>query len=282
VAPLQRLIETCCQPPAAALDRVWEWACAARAEIAGVVGRGVRWLPMPHVLRRSLWLEAPKLHDDGIDHAHRVLKRQYAVMLPVFLVVAVAGHAGLFLLSPSIRVPDLSMSSDELVAIRIEPEIEVEVPPPPNAIRRPATPIMAATAVDDDLSIAPTTFDSFVRDAPTLPPPPDEEEAEEELESFAPLTVAPAILNAEELHRIMREEYPRPLRDAGIGGRVRIEAYVDAHGRVERVRIAAGSGYQSLDAAALRVARRMKCSPALQRDRTVGAWLSTSLEFQVR
>ncbi len=61
-----------------------------------------------------------------------------------------------------------------------------------------------------------------------------------------------------------------------------IEAYVTAEGDVERVRIVAGSGYETLDSAALRVARRLKCSPALQRDKEVGAWLRTSLEFKVR
>lgn len=282
VAPLWRLVEICCRPPAAALDRVWRWAGTAHRAVVGTLGRGVRALPLPHPIRRSLWLETPRLRDDGIDHAHLALKRQYAVMLPIFLVIAVAGHAGLFILSPSIQVPDLSMSADELVAVRIEPEVEVEIPPPPDAVRRPATPVMAATAVDGDLTIGPTTFDAFTRNAPALPPPPVEEESAEELETFAPLMVPPAILNTAELHQAMLDEYPRRLRDAGIGGLVSIEAYVNGEGDIEQVRVAAGSGYESLDAAALRVASRLKCSPALQRDRKVGAWLRTSLEFKVR
>lgn len=282
MAPIWGLVEICCRPPAAVLDMIWGVAGSWRADVAHVLGAAVRALPLPHPVRRWLWLEAPRLRDDGIDHAHLALKRQYAVILPVFLMVAVVGHAGLFVLSPSIQVPDLSMSSDELVAVRIAPEVEIEIPPPPEAVRRPATPIMAATAIDDDLTIARTTFEAFSKDAPALPPPPVVEEKAEELETFAPLMVPPAILNSAELYQLMHEEYPRPLRDAGIGGVVKIEAYVSAEGEVEQVRVAAGSGYETLDEAALRVAERMRCSPALQRDRNVGAWLSTSLEFRVR
>ena len=51
----------------------------------------------------------------------------------------------------------------------IELPPEIEIPPPPEAISRPATPVMVLTDIDDDITIAPTTFADSPVDV--LPPP---------------------------------------------------------------------------------------------------------------
>jgi TonB family protein len=71
-------------------------------------------------------------------------------------------------------------------------------------------------------------------------------------------------------------EYPRPLRDQGIEGRVLLRLYADSLGRLilDSTRVAESSGYPALDSAALAGAAGLKFSPALRRGRPVaGAFL---------
>ncbi len=99
---------------------------------------------------------------------------------------------------------------------------------------------------------------------------------------FTPFTVAPAILNRDEVVVAMVREYPPLLRDAGIGGTVRVYFFVNEDGRVEQVRIDESSGHQALDDAALAVADVYRFSAALNRDKKVPVWVSFPITFQVR
>jgi protein TonB len=99
--------------------------------------------------------------------------------------------------------------------------------------------------------------------------------------TFTPFTVAPAILNTDEVVRAMRREYPAVLRDSGIGGTVRVNFFIDEEGRVLETRIQEGSSYAALDQAALAVADVIRFSPALNRDQTVGVWVVFPIVFRV-
>jgi TonB family protein len=99
---------------------------------------------------------------------------------------------------------------------------------------------------------------------------------------FTPFTVAPSITNREEVIRAMEKEYPPLLRDAGIGGTVKVYFFIDETGRVQDVRIDQSSGHQALDEAALKVANIYRFSPALNRDQKVPVWVSFPITFQVR
>lgn len=71
-------------------------------------------------------------------------------------------------------------------------------------------------------------------------------------------------------------EYPRPLRDQGIEGRVLLRLYADAQGKLnpDSTRIAESSGYPALDSAAVQGATALRFSPALRGGRPVaGAFL---------
>ena len=50
--------------------------------------------------------------------------------------------------------------------------------------------------------------------------------------TFTPFTVAPSILNVEDVQRAMVRQYPVLLRDAGIGGTVRVYFFIDEEGWV--------------------------------------------------
>lgn len=100
--------------------------------------------------------------------------------------------------------------------------------------------------------------------------------------TFTPFTVAPSILNRDEVVRIMNEEYPPLLREAGIGGTVRVFFFIDADGLVEQVRLDQTAGHPALDQAALNVAGAYRFSPAYNGDEAVPVWVSFPITFQVR
>lgn len=221
----------------------------------------------------------PALDPILAETANDRLKRTFASWFWGSMIAATVVHFGTFAFWPELTTEDFSFTSEELEAIELPPEIEI--PPPPQQIARPATPVMAAADIDEDITIAPTTFEENPVDE--LPPPP--EEAATDLSAaptFTPFTVAPSILNRNEVIRAMEREYPPLLRDAGIGGTVRVYFFIDEGGAVQDFRIDESSGHQALDDAALAVADVYRFSAALNRDKKVPVWVSFPITFQVR
>ena len=174
---------------------------------------------------------------------------------------------------------DVSFSMEEIEMIDIPPE--VEIPPPPEAIARPATPVVTTATIDEDITIAPVTFDE--NPVENLPPPPDEVETDiSAAPVFTPYTVRPDLINRDEVGRALEREYPPLLRDAGIGGQVNVWFFIDETGVVQNARVETSSGHQALDEAALRVANISRFSPALNRDKAVPVWIQLPITFTTR
>lgn len=98
--------------------------------------------------------------------------------------------------------------------------------------------------------------------------------------TFTPFTVAPSILNRDEVVAAMVREYPPLLRDAGIGGTVRVYFFINEDGRVEQVRIDQSSGHPAIDDAAMNVAGAYEFSPALNGDEKTPVWVSFPITFR--
>jgi protein TonB len=216
-----------------------------------------------------------EVHETANDR----LKRSFSSWFWGSMIAATVIHFGVFAFWPELTAEDVSFTSEELEAIELPPEIEI--PPPPQQIARPATPVIAATDIEEDITIAPTTFEE--NPVEDLPPPPEEQAADlSAAPTFTPFTVAPSILNRNDVIRAMEREYPPLLRDAGIGGTVRVYFFIDENGSVQDTRIDQSSGHQALDDAALEVAGIYRFSPALNRDKQVPVWVSFPITFQVR
>jgi protein TonB len=216
---------------------------------------------------------------DELDSVNRRLKNRFTSVLWGSMILATGIHFAVFAYWPELTADDISFAVAELEAVELPPEIDV--PPPPKSIARPATPVMATTAIDDEVTIAPTTFAE--NPVAELPPPPEKKEVElSEAPTFTPFTVAPAILNREEVMKAMVASYPPLLRDAGIGGTVRVFFFIDEAGTVRDYRIDQSSGHGVLDEAALAVASMYRFSAALNRDTKVPVWVSFPIEFRVR
>jgi len=213
------------------------------------------------------------------ETANERLKRTFSSWFWGSMIAATMVHFGAFVFWPELTTTDMSFDTEELEAIELPPEIEI--PPPPQQIARPATPVIAAADIDEDITIAPTTFeDNAIEDLP--PPPSDVASDISAAPTFTPYTVAPSILNRDEVVRAMVREYPSLLRDAGIGGTVRVYFFIDENGQVRDTRIDQSSGHQALDDAALAVADVYRFSAALNRDKKVPVWVSFPITFQVR
>ncbi|MGD8699643.1 MAG: TonB family protein [Gemmatimonadales bacterium] len=194
------------------------------------------------------------------------------------VMVATVCHFGLFKFFPELTASDVSYGVEEFVAVELPPE--VEIPPPPEQISRPAVPVVAATELEEDITIAPTTFEE--NPVENLPPPPSDASRIGDQPVFTPYTVRPEIKNRREASRIVERYYPRLLKDAGVGGRVMIWVFIDTNGIVKNAQVQQGSGNSALDDAALKAAREFEFTPALNRDKKVPVWVAIPITFSVK
>lgn len=271
-------------PVARAMEGVARVLARGHGSFARSMEHGLGRLPLPRWVKEVLWLSpAPRSSAAGTVQSR--MKAMYPPVVWTSVIVSVAAHALAFGYAPTFEAEDLSFEAVELTAVEMPPEIEI--PPPPAAIARPAIPVASAVPVDEDITIAPTTFaDNPVED---LPPPPTETASSggddpdiSSAPTFTPFTVAPEIRNVEEIVRVISEVYPATLRDAGIGGVVVVWFLIDEEGRVTDARVAQSSGYAQLDAAALQASDQFVFSPAILNDRVVPVWVQFPITFAVR
>lgn len=209
--------------------------------------------------------------------AHTAAGEKETRLLAGALVLSALAHWAVFAWSPEFRNTDIRIDSGALVALDVPPEIEI--PPPPQAIARPAAPVVSDMAVDQEITIAPTTFESNPVDM--LPPPPPEGGAVGEAPTFTPMTVKPVLGNGPEIARLLQKGYPPVLKEAGIGGKVLLWVFIDEQGTVRNALVKESSGYSDFDDAAVAIAPRMEFSPAWNRDQCVPVWIALDLVFEV-
>ena len=192
--------------------------------------------------------------------------------------VATVLHFMLFAFFPELTAADVSYGVNEFESVELPPE--VEVPPPPEQIQRPAVPVVASAELEEDITIAPTTFEENPVDK--LPPPPSDASRLGDKPVFTPFTVRPEIKNRREAVRIVERAYPKLLRDAGIGGKVFVWVFIDTNGQVKNAQVNKSSGNKSLDEAALKAAEQFEFTPALNRDKKVAVWVQIPVTFSVK
>ncbi len=206
-------------------------------------------------------------------------KRSFNTWLWGSVLTATALHFAMFMFWPDMTAADVSFVSTETEVVVVPPEIEM--PPEPEAISRPAIPVITTADISEDITISRTTFED--NPVETLVQPRDEEMGSVmDAPGFTPMTVRPSLTNERELQRALEREYPVILRDAGIGGRVIVHLFIDEDGTVQRTLVAESSRHTSLDEAALRVAEVARFTPALNLDKVVPVWIQIPITFQTR
>ncbi len=211
------------------------------------------------------------------ETANDAFKASYLDWLYGGIIAATAVHFAFFQVFPNLQAADMGGATEEMEAVELPPQ--VEIPPPPQQISRPATPKVAEANVEEDVTIAKTTFED--NPVEKLPPPP-KAGSPKDRPSFIPRDVEPRATNDDEIRRLLRRYYPAALKDAGIGGTVTLWLFVNDQGQVEKTQVQKSSGYDAMDQAAVRVARNMEFKPAINKDKPIGVWVSRNITFQVR
>ncbi len=216
---------------------------------------------------------------DRLETENDRFKRSFGSWFWSSMITATVFHFVIFQFWPTQTADDVSFTAEEVELIELPPEIEI--PPPPAAISRPATPVMATADIDDDITIAPTTFEE--NPIEDLPPPPTNDGATDLSAApvFTPMTVRPEIRNRGEVQSALMREYPPILRDAGIGGTVVVWFFISEEGVVQDRRVSRTSGQVQFDNAALEVANVIRFTPALNRDQRVAVWIELPITFEV-
>lgn len=221
--------------------------------------------------------ERPREERATTETANDAFKRSYIDWLYGGLIVAAVAHFTFFQVFPNLQATDIGVTADEMEAVELPPQ--VEIPPPPEQISRPATPTVAEAAVEEDVTISKTTFED--NPVEKLPPPP-KAGSPKDRPSFIPRDVDPQPKNDDEIRKLMQQHYPPMLRDAGIGGTVVLWLYVNKDGQVEKMQINESSGYDAMDQAAAEVANQLEFKPAISRDQPIGVWVQRQITFRVR
>ena len=216
---------------------------------------------------------------DLFDTANDRFKRSFGAWFWGSMVAATILHMAVMAFFPNLSASDVSFAMDEFEAVELPPEIEI--PPPPEQIQRPANPVISDAVIDEDITISPTTFeDNRPED---LPPPRADAGADIGAgPTFTPFTVAPEVRNRQAVGRALEREYPPLLRDAGVGGTVLMYFFIDDTGVVQEYRVHESSGHNALDQAAMQVADVFEFSAAMNRDQRVPVWIQIPITFTTR
>jgi TonB family protein len=211
------------------------------------------------------------------ETANERLKRSWNDRVWGSTIAAIAVHFLVLQGWPTMTAAEMSLEVTEIETLELP---EVDLPPPPEEIRRPAAPVIAQGDVSADV-----TIEAMDWEAPTAAPPPPAAVADESGASgagFTPYTVAPTITNRDDVARALDREYPQILKNSGIGGTVQVAFHIDETGRVLETRVDGSSGYDAFDEAAERVAEVMRFTPAMNRENAVAVWVTFSIVFEVR
>ena len=111
--------------------------------------------------------ETPEETGDVFETANDRFKRSFGSWFWGSMVAATLVHFMVLAFWLTLTASDFAFVMDEIAAIDLLPEIEI--PPPPEQIQRPANPVVTDAQIDEDITIAPTTFEDNLPD--DLPPP---------------------------------------------------------------------------------------------------------------
>lgn len=213
-----------------------------------------------------------------LQTANDRFKKKFGPVLWGSIIVATVLHFAVIRFFPQLKAADLAIRASELEAVELPPEIKI--PPAPDPIQRPALPVVAEVELEDDATIAPTTFEQ--NPVESLPAPPANVPTLGDRPVFTPYEVGPRLRDPAKAARIVESHYPVLLSRAGFSGTVTVWAFIDTEGVVRNALVNASSGHERLDEAAVEAVKEFLFHPALYRDGKVPVWVAIPITFQLK
>lgn len=210
--------------------------------------------------------------------ANRELHESYGRYMKLFTAGAVLVHALLLVFFVTPRGEGFTAGIDELEVIDVPPEIKI--PPPPEEIARPATPVISDEPVEEDITIAETeiTENEPVPEAP--PPPPASDEVGGTF-TFTPYTVKPKCQGGCTADDILRH-VPPMLKRSGVSCTLTVGIRIDTSGNVTATDLLRSSGNGACDQAAQTWAKTTRWSTAYNRDQAVVVWIAQPVTIETQ
>lgn len=194
--------------------------------------------------------------------------------------LAVAVHVILigFFVVPSLD-RGFESSATEIALIDVPPE--VQIPPPPEEIARPATPVIAAEPVSEEVTIAETDIveQQIVPETPPAPGPVGDEP--EATFVFTPYTVKPKCTRGCTADDILKF-IPPVMKKTGLSCTLTVGIRIDTNGVVTATDMLQSSGWAACDEATRRWAETTRWTTAYNRDQPVVVWVAQPVEVVVR
>ena len=206
------------------------------------------------------------------------LKYRYPVMVRGSILFSLLLLVGLSLAFPRF----VANQFIDLSAQRNDDDLDVDIPqteqfgqPPPPA--RPSIPVASDREdLADDVTIEDTDFEDFIEwDAP---PPPPSSGPNVKFIAYDDPPVPVGGYGAIQRNIV----YPEIAQEAGIEGKVIIQAFIDNKGRVQGMSVLQGIPNTGLNEAAMAAIKKTRFKPAQQRDRPVGVYISIPVNFKLK
>ncbi len=201
------------------------------------------------------------------SHFENSAKARYTAALRNAFILAVTFHVLLLLFSPPFESRPYALPPPEepMVAAQIA---EIIIPSPPAEVKPPhiVIPVPHEDGIDEKL--APSLVDSF-------PPMPFVDREPPPTRPFVAFDVAPEPI------LLVKPDYPRLAREAGIEGMVHIKVVIDETGKVIEASVLTSDVTPDMERCALKAARRCLFEPARQGTEAVKAAVSIPFEFRL-
>ncbi len=203
-----------------------------------------------------------------MDKQRNNLKRMFMLHVRIGFLVAIVVFILGFVFMPEFETKTYQPKVREIIRIDNTPD-QLENIVEPIIPEKPKIPIAAET--DEEVEAETIDKTNFVDDYGKIsdidfkPPP------------FVPYDVEPRLLNPDEV----KFEYPKSVIMLGVEGTVYLELWIDEKGTVRNVKLTK-SLYSTLDKIAVRNAKNLKFSPAMQRDKPVAVRYSFPVTFKLQ
>ena len=202
---------------------------------------------------------------DNSYNLKKLIPLHMRIALLITLVIFLLG----FMFIPEQKIREYEPKAQNLIVVeKLPPLLQTIANPPPLSI--PKMPIAAEN--DEKAEAATIDKTGFTGHEKT------EVDVEFDIPDFVPYDTPPRPLNLSEIKR--KTPYPKIARILGIQGTVYLKLLLDKEGRVRKVELLK-SLYPDLDRIAIKMAKELRFTPAMQRDMFVAVWISFPYEFSL-